>query len=408
MRTASIGRLVAATSFVVLAVLPPWWLWSSSKSHPHDADVTLAVRERPLVIDFFPIANPPLDDHQCRQAAEAVRPYFKNNKVPIMCVYHALRVWGKNAPFGDDAVRFEPRQGLVGRGLFTKILLDTATYRQYSAFTLDRLLLRSPYGVQVISTSDDGWGQEWGSTHIGKYIQVTGEMGIPASQVVHLDDGQPACVADIVRDEAMRLNSNVELEWVSIGLSLYLDQADWHNRFGQRVSFDDAARELIARPLGRGACLGAHVPFSLASLLASDRARPILSKKMQAAIIDRLGEYGRHLSRVQAADGSWGQDWALAQSLDSGQSALAGNESDRLTATGHHLEWMAICPPSIRPADDVLARAASYLVRNMSRTRAMIDEDFHAYPPATHAVRALLLLSGKRWTDPRWLSAGPS
>jgi hypothetical protein len=368
----------------------------------------LTVREQPLDIDFFPLKSPPLSDEECRRAAETIRPYFKNNKVPIMCVYHALRVWGKDAPFGDDAVRFEARKGLVGRGLFTRILLDTATYRQYSAFTLDHLLTRSPYGVQVISTTDDGWGQEWGSTHIGKYIQVTGEMGIPASQAVHLDDGQPACVADIVRDEAMRLNTNVELEWVSIGLALYLDQANWHNRFGQRISFDDAARGLVARPLGKGACLGAHVPYSLASLLASDRLRPILSKPMQAAIIDRLGECSRHLSRVQAADGSWGKDWTLSLPPDSRPIALAGSESDRLTATGHHLEWMAICPPSIRPADDVLARAASYLVRNMSRTRAMIVEDFHAYPPSTHAVRALLLLSGKRWADPSWLTAGPS
>jgi hypothetical protein len=408
MRTAWIGRLVASISFVALALLPPWWLWSSTKTRSHDADVGLRVREQPLVIDFFPMKNPPLSDEECRRAVETIRPYFKNNKVPIMCVYHALRVWGPDAPFGDDSVRFEPRQGLLGRGLFTNILLDTATYRQYSAFTLDHLLTRSPYGIQVISTTDDGWGQEWGSTHIGKYIQVTGEMGIPASEAVRLDDGQPACVADIVRDEAMRLNKYVELEWVSIGLSLYLDQADWNNRFGQRISFDQAARELVARPPGKGACLGAHVPYSLASLLASDRLRPILSKEMRAAVIDRLGEYSGHLSRVQAADGSWGKDWALAQPLDSRQPALAGNESDRLTATGHHLEWMAICPASIRPADDVLARAASYLVRNMSRTRAMIDEDFHTYPPATHAVRALLLLSGKRWADPRWLTAGPS
>jgi hypothetical protein len=403
------GRVLAGVSFILVALLPPLWLWSSPRSRPHDADVRLAVREQPLAIDFFPMKSPPLNEAECRRAAETINPYFKNNRVPIMCVYHALRVWGKDTPFGDDSVAFDAHKGLVGRGLFTKILLDTATYRQYSAFTLDRLLVRSPFGVQVISTSDDGWGQEWGSTHIGKYIQVTGEMGIPASEALHLDDGQPACVGDAIRDEALRLHTNVELEWVSIGLSLYLDQADWHNRFGQRVSLDDAARELIARPLGKGACLGAHVPYSLASLLASDRLRPILSSKMQAAIVNRLGEYTRHLCKVQAADGSWGKDWALTQPLDSRQpAAFTGNESDRLTATGHHLEWMAICPPSIRPPDDVMARAASYLVRNMSRTRAMIAEDFHAYPPATHAVRALLLLSGKRWADPSWLIAEPS
>jgi hypothetical protein len=403
------ARVLAGILFILLALLPPMWLWSSPKTHPHDADVRLAVREQPLVIDFFPMKNPPLDDKECQRAAETIRPYFKNNRVPIMCVYHALRAWGRDAPFGDDSVHFLAHQGLVGRGLFSKIMLDTATYRQYSAFTLDHLLVRSPYGVQVISTSDDGWGQEWGSTHIGKYIQVTGEMGIGASEALHLDDGKPACVADVVRDEAMRLHTNVELEWVSIGLSLYLDQAEWHNRFGQRVSFDDAARGLIARPLGKGACLGAHVPYSLASLLASDRLRPILSNGMRAAIAKRLGEYGRHLCNVQAADGSWGKDWASDQPLQSRlPAALLGNESDRLTATGHHLEWMAICPPGIRPADDVLARAASYLVRNMPHTRAMIDEDFHIYPPATHAVRALLLLSGKRWADPKWLNAGPS
>ena len=76
MRMAWTGPLVAGICFIVLALLPPLWLWSSTKTHPHGADVRLAVREQPLVLDFFPMKTP-LSDQECRRAGQVIRPYFK-------------------------------------------------------------------------------------------------------------------------------------------------------------------------------------------------------------------------------------------------------------------------------------------------------------------------------------------
>jgi hypothetical protein len=61
-----------------------------------------------------------------------------------------------------------------------------------------------------------------------------------------------------------------------------------------------------------------------------------------------------------------------------------------------------LCPPAARPRPDIIARAATFLKRHTPGIRQLIAEDFHCYLPATHAVRGMLLISGKRWAKPEW------
>lgn len=378
-----------------------WLAWPKSSNGPPEVGNAAAIRVRaqPRAVDVFPLDALEIDRNQLEVAVRSVRPRFGSYKLPLMVIYHALRVWGPDAPFGDTGVAADSEGSLRGRGLFLEILTDTAAYRRYSKFTLDRLLAPSPYGVQVISTSDAGWGRQWGSTHIGKYLQVMGELGVPSERPLALDEGRRARLADVVRDEAARVREAVELEWVTIGLGFYLDAAEWQNQDGRPVSFADLAVWLAAKPPGQGACKGTHVCYALASLLSFQRRDKLLNSATEAAVRSRLREYGALLTRSQAADGSWGNDWAEDSTQRARKTPGPDLPTDRITATGHHLEWMLIAEPALRPKPDVLKRAATYLARSAPSYRRLIEEDFHAYLPISHAVRAMILATGQRWGD---------
>lgn len=64
-----------------------------------------------------------------------------------------------------------------------------------------------------------------------------------------------------------------------------------------------------------------------------------------------------------------------------------------------------LCPPDLRPPDEVIERAVTYLIRNLPRIAVMVNEDLHTFMPASHAVRGLLYAYGLQWGPPEWLLA---
>jgi hypothetical protein len=197
---------------------------------------------------------------------------------------------------------------------------------------------------------------------------------------------------------------------VCCGLPRYLSTPRWKNRWGEEISLDEIVGRLVERKLGSGACLGAHVPMALAIVSSlNQQARPrLISPQTEERVHARLKEISGLLTRTQGADGSWGLDWHDPGARQAGlpQSYLRG-DNGKMVATGHHLEWMTQCPPELRPRDEVLAMAATYLARTLPGLTPEIEADFHVFAPATHAVRALLNVRGVRWAEPEWLADQP-
>jgi len=363
------------------------------------------VRPKPAPITIYPIEGWAPKEHDLVAAAEALRPYFRRNKVPVPLVYHTLRLWGPRVPFSASEVPIDPREGLSGEGLFLRSLTDQVAYEEYTKFTLDRLLVPSPFGVQVVtSVVDVGWGQEWGSTHIGKYLQVMSDVDAPSDTPLMLAGNRPAKLSDVIQDEARRFHPTQELEWVTCGLARYLAVTHWQNRFGQDLSFDELADILVKRPFGLSACEGTHAPYALATLLNVHATSPLLSEGKAQEARERLLEYTKLLAGRQQPDGSWTAGWWEDEVHSKHKESGASDGSHgKITATGHILEWMMILPPDLRLDPAALRRAADFTLATLPTLREAILIDFHDYLPASHALRALVMARGQRWADPQWL-----
>lgn len=69
--------------------------------------------------------------------------------------------------------------------------------------------------------------------------------------------------------------------------------------------------------------------------------------------------------------------------------------------TGHHLEWMALCEPHVRPQEHILERAIIWLNEHIPRYKELMKNDWFAFLPISHAVRAICKLHGMDWPDER-------
>ena len=269
---------------------------------------SLGLRAAPLPVRAYPLAPADRAPSGLAAAVRAVDPGFGGERVPVSLVYHALRVWGPDVPFGRGRVA----AGRPHDRLYFRILTDNRVYQVFSRVSLNALLVRSDEGIRVVTTMDGGWGQTWGSTHVGKYIQVMADLETPASVAIVLSDTDAGELGDVIRDEALRYDYSLEPEWICCGLARYLTVPRWQNRFGTEISFDGLAEHLAGRPFGYGACLGTHVPMALATLLgANDTAEePLISPRVRERARRRLKQYSDHLTRAQRADGSWSGGWA--------------------------------------------------------------------------------------------------
>lgn len=358
-----------------------------------------SVRDKPIEITAFPVegvATPMELDVILQSMKPTFGPDRLGGKVPTSVLLHAVRLWGDTQGFisrsGADA-REEVRIPNI-----VEYLLDNQEFRSRQTADANDLLVISRYGVRVMTFDPADPRSENGSTHFGKLAQVLAEAGVPATRGVTPNDGSTASVREIVQDDAARVKFDVELEFLACGLSRYTaDESPWTNFRPQNVSFDTLAKELLDRPDGAGPCSGIHSPHALVTLLRVDESVDILPETTKQAIEQRLRKVSALLEEVQEEDGHW--PWRWAQRADRGVTQPIMDDDDLIAnvrITGHHLEWMAYAPPSCRPSDESIRRAARYLTTCWPRVTDSIDRDWRSYNPATHAARALLLLSGAR------------
>jgi hypothetical protein len=203
-----------------------------------------------------------------------------------------------------------------------------------------------------------------------------------------------------------------ELEFSASAFARWLPPTRaWENRFGERFTFDDLVRALVAQPLGKGSCQGCHVPYALTCILLATQEYPdLISSASRSALEGRLREMSRCLEANELPRGGWDKRWS-GQYVDSPENVFFELKPhfDEISATGHHLEWIALVPPSLRPEPRVVERAARALVAGVT---GLSDEDLakpKGYLPLTHAARALCLSRGHDWAFPLWqqLQGGP-
>lgn len=270
-------------------------------------------------------------------------------------------------------------------------LLNNEEYININSGSSEDLLIPSEFGVQVRCQDDGGFAHQYGIPHAGDYFQVLADLGVNSGALLRASDGKTYSLSDAVNDEARRTSLHGELEWSAGGLSRYLEDKWWKNRIGESVSFDAMVLSLIERGTkGRGPCNSCHVPYTLATIYTV--GRPLLSDQVLSRVGAALATYRKVIEQSQARPGHWGPDWIVEHQHR--EEPLWGREDlDLISVTGHLLEYASITPVALRPSEATLYKGARALL-SLLRGAADLRLDYHSHPPFTHAVNALMGLSG--------------
>ena len=349
------------------------------------------IRDQPLRLAVRSDLKGMVSDRELRSVLETAVPRWNPPTVPIML--HALRLWGADAWFP----MFTKTPELIGDcRAFRRILLDDAEcVRVVGKF--DAFLRDTRYGVRVLTSGEPLKVSTNSEGHCDQLLKVLAECEIPGSEAVITAAGRHKTVADLVRDSLSRFSLFQELEFTSIAYARWLPPvSSWENRFGERFTFDDLVQALVATPIGKGSCQGCHVPYALASImLAHDQYPQLISKATRFRLEVHLRAISAYLTQHQLEEGDWDKKWS-GNYVDHPENMFFEFKPhfDKISATGHHLEWIALVPPELRPELGVLNSAVKRLVSDILR---LSNEDLaksKGYLPLTHAARAICLTRG--------------
>jgi len=305
-----------------------------------------------------------------------VRPKFKRKGLRPNLVEHAIRTWSKDAVFLDPDV-------LSGKDL-EKFLLDNSTF----------MLSWDEKSMPLLEDRKEGIGVNWGrvrsiSVHHDHMLACVTEAGVHLDEPVFLPTQRQATVKNIVQESLrdFKLDER-ETEWTAMAFGLWLPPTkQWRSADGRLMSFDLLAERLIRGRLEKGVCSGTHRVYSLILLWRLDEEFDILSDPIQKRVYDHLAYVRDLITASQFEDGHWPSNW------DDGARALTAPRSDELKdkviATGHHLEWLAIAPQELHPPREQIEKAARWIIKT---TKEQSEEEiFLRYTFFSHVGSALAL-----------------
>jgi hypothetical protein len=342
---------------------------------------------RPKPISVRPLHDDPqmVSDEQLGAVLSRLRPRLRGPEPRIYDVAHALRFWGAEARFRDEACLsgHEIRQILVHRAKFAEVWGPDEK----------PLLFRDRLGVGV--RVKEGLAT---TSHDDHLLAGLAEAGTPLDFPVATQEGKARVHLMVERSLRTFSLNQPECEWSALAYALYLPPAGtWVSSEGQEITFDRIADRLMRGRLSRGPCYGNHRLHVLVILLRVDDLHPLLTPECRAKILDYLQNASATLTESQHPAGFWDKTWASgeprSESEVGDESETPGPLSDRLQVTGHVLEWLALAPEEVLPPRDVLRRASQWLVQAVMDMEE--DEIREGYAFLTHAGRALALWRGR-------------
>ncbi len=346
----------------------------------------IKVRQEPVELEPVLGLGDAVTEGQLLKALCASAPQWHPPTVPSLI--HELKLWGREANFTKAMVGQE-RTGTI----MTETLLSDKLCRERTTPNGASFLLDSPFGIHVVqSGSWDAKGNR-AEGHYGQLLMVLGEAGVPLHTPVTTVSGRTGTVADVLQDAIMRFMWTRELEFIGEALALWLPpETTWTNQFGDRYSFDELVQHLIAIPRGQGACGGSHVASSTAAILRVDDQYRLLSPSVRKQALVWFADLSELLERTQRPEGGWDRTWPGTKTKEA---MYHHPVLDRITVIGHHLEWIAIVPESVRPSKKTVARAVAALAESFDALPAMEHRSFKSILPCSHAANALCRLQGK-------------
>jgi len=351
---------------------------------PPRTDSVMPPRNVPAVIP--PRYNEPrlCTDQQLVQVLDRVKPPASPANTNNMV--HALRLWGKDADFGDDKIPSGPEM----LGYF----LHDAVFQKWAGHGTPPLFFVGEDGIQPRIFDDGGKFRATSSFHPDDLLATLAETGTPLDAPLHLR-GREARLGDLLNDSLRRFHlDRLEYEWSTISYVRYLyPLKDWRNKYGERISVDALVKELMDKAPEAGPCDGLHRLEALVLLHRVDDAamaagqKSILSKRDRRQMLGYMQRTSELLVAAQSPEGYWARQWSRGTPSESQDKKVTLH--DKLLVTGHHLEWLALAPEEVQPPRENIVRAGQWLTRTLLEIDQQTLTD--SYGPYSHAARALCL-----------------
>jgi hypothetical protein len=364
---------------------------------PAIGESIILVREEPLEFQPHGAFRQSVEDLDLAPIVSSVRPYWF---APTMgLVIHSLRLWGRAAAFGPPPqLPGQPTLRLYSVDDQFQALLDHSAFQRLFATNpfMVPLLSRGERGVAITTKTDGGRFSFLGQPHSDKVLQVLGKVGCSANDRLRVagSDAEQFTVKHLLTESMWRYSPAQEVEFTANAYAHWLrPPATWINRFGDTYSLEHLADRLCSQPVGNGACLGCHLPFSITSLLRANAQQRFLTTASEQKLRSRLRVVAERLQNAQRADGAWDIDWSGNANLENAlPPGFEAYPYAQLIVTGHHLEWMALAPPEFCPPTDCVAKAARFVHGAIVKLRQPFFATPDEYSIGTHAARALCLL----------------
>jgi len=256
------------------------------------------------------------------------------------------------------------------------------------------ILIKTGYGVLVRTAASENLGSFASvPAHSDDLLVACAEVGLPSGHSIwaadrSAKDAVPAKIADMVTDSVARFTIRQELPWTAEAYARYIPTArTWTNRFGDTYTFDDVVAAMLDQPIGAGTCLGIHIVYALTCLFRISESHGILSGKSRDRIAARLREVSAILERSRLSGGYWPARW------EPGIKVAGDDPLFCLPSTGHHLEWIALAPPDLRPSVRVVEDAIAGICRFLEPERLTRGDRSELYLDLSHLARSLCLLA---------------
>ncbi len=304
-------------------------------------------------------------------------------------LFHALPLFGREFAF-DVSSSGSSVQAL-------DVVLDARLAGR--VYPKGQSLCKTRYGVAMPEGNSGlmGTDQSHVQAHRGQALATLARAGVCLHSPLKVPGVPRSTVADLLANAIANFQIEGEVYWEAVALALYLPPArNWINRFGVEFSFDELASVLMKSEQRNSSCAGTHALIALAVVMRVDEQMRILSDDRRDAVHSYFKSTIEMLSREELSGGGWGPRWYVPSQPEPDRSQRQGSVSDEeiLIATGHHLEWIALCPPRfVKSNVPMIARACSVLRRILREHGASMEWTDANYCPATHAITSIQTLA---------------
>jgi hypothetical protein len=312
--------------------------------------------DQPMRITVFRSSKIPVN------ANSVIQPFRRSPKTSMLSVSETCH-WLKIAK-GDDYLDLLCQQTLTN-------MLETRD-----------LYFSEDIGLTAIFDSEDSSR----FAHRDYALALSGELSLPLSTTVTASNGESKDLKSMLRATVYYFDLHGETEFSIIGLVYYVAPVQPYivNRYGDRITFDDMVLNLLNRSERVGSCFGTHAPYALELIWQAHKLYGILSDAVLAVLEIFFVNLSRDIESTQATDGR-----LIRPRLDSAfRHTFQSNSLRDIYITGHHLEWQALVPSSLRCNEHTIRQAIAWSLANW----AELEEVPEHYTALTQLGRAILLL----------------